>query len=165
MRRTGALLGSLIFLVLAPGSVAGLIPWWITDWKTAAAFSGKEELRLAGFVLLGLGLVPLLESFARFALIGLGTPAPIAPTSYLVVSGFYRYVRNPMYAGVVTVIFGQALVFADLRLLAYAVLVWLTFELFVLIYEEPVLERTYGEEYARYRTNVPRWIPRFHNTP
>ena len=160
MRKIGALLGSLTFLVLAPGTVAGLIPWWITHWQAAAEFSGQEALRLAGFLLLTLGLVPLLESFGRFALEGQGTPAPIAPTVHLVVSGFYRHVRNPMYVGVTTVIVGQALVFADVRLLAYAVFVWLMFALFVVIYEEPVLERTYDGEYTRYRANVPRWIPR-----
>ena len=101
------------------------------------------------------------KSFARFALKGLGTPAPIAPTAHLVVSGFYRFVRNPMYVGVLAAILGQALVFANWRLFAYAGLVWLMFELFVLIYEEPTLKRTFGQEYAAYRANVPRWVPRF----
>lgn len=160
MRKLGAILGSLIFFLLAPGTVAGFVPWWITGWQSAAVLPGQAAAQLVGFALVGLGLVPLLDSFARFALVGLGTPAPIAPTSSLVVSGFYRYVRNPMYLGVVTVILGQALVFADVRLVVYAVLVWVAFALFVLGYEEWVLARRYGDEYAQYCENVPRWVPR-----
>jgi protein-S-isoprenylcysteine O-methyltransferase Ste14 len=110
--------------------------------------------------LVGLGIIPVLESFARFAWKGLGTPAPIAPTKHLVVSGFYRYVRNPMYVGVVSAILGQALLFGDVRLLAYAAAVWLATFLFVVVYEEPALRRQFGEEYANFRKHVPRWIPR-----
>src|SRR5882762_8775098 len=97
------------------------------------------------------------DSFARFALQGLGTPAPIAPTQNLVVTGLYRYVRNPIY---VALILGQAALFGDQRLLAYGVLVWLAFHAFVVGYEEPVLVRRFGTEYEDFRANVPRWIPR-----
>jgi protein-S-isoprenylcysteine O-methyltransferase Ste14 len=96
----------------------------------------------------------------RFVVEGRGTPAPIAPTENLVVSGLYRYVRNPMYLSVVTVIAGQAWLFASVVLLAYAGLVWLTFMVFVRIYEEPTLRRQFGAAYERYRSHVPRWIPR-----
>jgi protein-S-isoprenylcysteine O-methyltransferase Ste14 len=100
------------------------------------------------------------DSFARFALEGLGTPAPIAPPQKLVVTGLYRYVRNPIYFAVVSVIFGQALLFGDRVLLWYGALLWLFFHLAVVIYEEPTLEETFGTEYESFRTNVPRWIPR-----
>ena len=103
----------------------------------------------------------LLESFGRFALQGVGTPAPIFPTQYLVVKGFYRYVRNPMSIAVVSVILGQALLLGNIRVLAYAIFVWLAFHLFVLIYEEPTLRKSFGVEYETFCAHVPRWIPRF----
>ena len=91
---------------------------------------------------------------------GLGTPAPVFPTRHLVVSGFYRYSRNPMYIAVVSVILGQGLVFGSFRLLEYGALVWLGFHLFVLTYEEPVLRKTFGAEYDNFCAHVPRWLPR-----
>ncbi len=160
MRRVPAILGSAVFLVLAPGFVAGVVPWWISRWRLQAPFFGFASFRIAGGVLLALGFVGLVDSFARFALQGLGTPAPVAPTKHLVVTGLYRFVRNPMYVSVTSAIFGQALVFGNVRLLEYGALVWLAFHLFVLLYEEPTLKKTYGAEYEAYRAAVPRWIPR-----
>jgi len=102
----------------------------------------------------------LLDSFAHFALEGLGTPAPVFPTRTLIASGLYRYVRNPMYVAVLSLMVGQGLVFGNLDLLAYAAIIWLAFHFFVLGYEEPKLRKTYGEQYKRFCANVPRWIPR-----
>src|SRR5947209_9322056 len=104
MKRTFALLGSAIFLVIAPGTLAVLIPRWITRWQFQPPLLGFSGLRTLGVVLIVLGLPVLLDSFARFALQGLGTPAPVAPPSRLVVTGFYRYVRNPMYVAVLSLI-------------------------------------------------------------
>jgi protein-S-isoprenylcysteine O-methyltransferase Ste14 len=109
MRRVWASLGSAIFFVLAPGTLAGFLPWSITQWRLQPAFLGQDWLRGAGFAMIALGLVPLVSSFVRFALDGLGTPAPIAPPKNLVVTGFYRHVRNPMYVGVVFTQIGEAL--------------------------------------------------------
>jgi protein-S-isoprenylcysteine O-methyltransferase Ste14 len=95
-----------------------------------------------------------------FRAAGLGTPAPIAPTQHLVVTGLNRYVRNPIYVTVAAVIFGQALLFGDWRLFAYGAVVWLVFHLFVVGYEEPTLKRSFGAEYEAFCINVPRWIPR-----
>ena len=106
------------------------------------------------------GVPGLLDSFARFALEGLGTPAPIAPPQKLVVTGLYRYVRNPIYIAVVAVIFGQALLFGDGRLLWYGALLWVSFHVVVVVFEEPALQQTFDTEYESFRTNVPRWIPR-----
>jgi protein-S-isoprenylcysteine O-methyltransferase Ste14 len=103
----------------------------------------------------------LLDSFARFALQGIGTPAPVFPTRHLVISGLYRYVRNPMYVSVVLTILGQGLVFGNLTLIEYGALVWLLFHAFVRVYEEPVLTATFGDEYRSFCRQVPRWIPRF----
>ena len=106
------------------------------------------------------GVAVVLDSFARFALQGLGTPAPVLPTRHLVVSGLYRYVRNPMYVGVLGIILGQGLLIGDGRLFAYGVLLWLVVHVFVVGYEEPTLRRSFGSEYEVFRHNVPRWIPR-----
>lgn len=160
MPEVKAILGSALFFVAAPVVVAGFVPWWITHWEFRRAFLGVEQTRIIGIVLIIVGAVGLLDSFARFALQGLGTPAPIAPTRNLVVTGLYRYVRNPMYVAVVAAIFGQAVLFGERHLVLYGALVWFACHLFVITYEEPTLRRTYAEEYETYRANVPRWIPR-----
>jgi protein-S-isoprenylcysteine O-methyltransferase Ste14 len=110
-------------------------------------------------VLVAAGTLVLLDSFARFAIKGLGTPAPVFPTRYLVISGLYRYVRNPMYVAVVSVIAGQGLIFENVRVLEYGALVWLGFHLFVVAYEEPTLRATFGPEYESFCRGVSRWIP------
>ena len=155
-----AILGSIVFLFVAPGIVAGFIPGVLTGWRFGPPLLGFEPLRWLGALLLLLGAVLLLETFARFALQGRGTPAPIAPTKTLVVTGSYRFVRNPMYVAVVSLILGQGLLFGSVPALVYGLLVWLTVHLFVLVYEEPTLSSSYGDQYDRYRANVRRWIPR-----
>jgi len=157
MKRPAAVLGSALFLVLAPGTVAGLVPWWITHWW---APPHHPALTALGWVLIGLGGVLLADCFARFALQGLGTPAPVAPTARLVVSGAYRWVRNPMYVAVTALILGQAAVFASLPLMLYGYTIWAAFHAFVLGYEEPTLRRTFPDAYAAFFAAVPRWIPR-----
>jgi len=159
-RKMWAVLGSALFLIIAPGIVAGFIPWWISKWNVQAPFLGFVPLRALGALLLVVSVLVLLESFARFALQGVGTPAPVFPTRHLVVNGLYRYVRNPMYLAGVSIIFGQAMILGSVSLLAYGVLVWLTFHLFVLAYEEPTLRKTFGTEYDAFCANVPRWVPR-----
>ena len=110
-----AVLGSVVFLLIAPGFIAGLVPWWISRWHMQPAFLGLTVFRLAGVALIGMGIPVLLDSFARFALQGRGTPAPILPPEHLVVTGLYRYVRNPMYVGVLMVIAGQGLLLGNAR--------------------------------------------------
>jgi len=158
--RIKAALGSLAFLVLAPGIVAGLIPWLITGWSPLPPGDWPGILRWAGVILIAAGFAVVLEAFARFAWVGLGTPAPVAPTRALVVSGFYRYVRNPMYVAVGALIFGQAVLFASWGTALYGVAIVIAFDTFVRLYEEPTLLRAYGERYAAYCAVVPRWIPR-----
>jgi len=156
-----AIIGSAVFLVIAPGFVAGLVPWWISQWRLEASLLGRPLIRWVGGVLVTLGAVGLLDSFIRFALQGAGTPAPVFPTRHLVVTGLYRYVRNPMYVAVVSTILGQGLILGNVKLLEYAGLVWLFFHLFVLVYEEPTLRASFGPEYTVFCAEVPRWIPRF----
>ena len=158
MRKPSAIAGSAAFLILVPGVVAGLIPWFLTDGYGQPLSS--PAMVAAGSVLILAGLAVLLHSFARFAFEGAGTPAPIAPTETLVVGGAYRYVRNPMYVAVLSIIFGQAVLFADWSLVAYAGIVAVTVFTFVKLYEEPTLARRYGSEYEAYRRAVPGWLPR-----
>jgi len=159
MRRGLAALGSAVFFVLAPGMVGGLAPWWISR-RGADSIALGWPLRSLGVLLVAAGAAVLLDSFARFAWQGLGTPAPVFPTRRLVVTGLYRYVRNPMYVAVVAVILGQSLLLGSPRVLGYGALVWLAFHLFVVAYEEPALRAAYADEYKRFCANVPRWIPR-----
>jgi protein-S-isoprenylcysteine O-methyltransferase Ste14 len=161
MRKFLAVVGSAVFLVIAPGFIAGWVPWWISHWQVEAPFFGIQLFRYVGTALLALGLAGLLDSFLRFALQGIGTPAPVFPTRHLVVSGLYRYVRNPMYVAVVSAILGQGLLLGNLKLLEYGGLVFLLFHLFVLVYEEPTMKATFGAEYESFCARVPRWIPRF----
>ena len=153
-------LGSILFLIAAPGTVAGVVPWWISRYQPGPPFLGFEPFRWLGLVLLPLGGVLLAETFARCALVGRGTPAPIYPTEKLVVTGSYRFVRNPMYVAVLALVFGQALWFSDPGVLGYGLGLWLVVHLFVVGYEEPTLRRTFGARYDAYRGAVRRWIPR-----
>ena len=157
MRPFRAALGSAAFFVLAPGTVVGLVPWAITGWRLAEPWPGW--VRVVGAVLVAAGLVPLAHAFVQFARAG-GTPAPVAPTAHLVVSGFNRFVRNPMYVGVTTMIVGQGLLFGLPAVLVYALVVWATTAAFVRLYEEPTLRRMFGAEYDAYRAAVPAWRPR-----
>jgi protein-S-isoprenylcysteine O-methyltransferase Ste14 len=160
MRKFAAILGSALFFLVAPLMVAFIAPWWIAGWHMAPPFLGERLFRAAGFLIVVVGAVPLVESFARFALEGLGTPAPVAPTQRLVVTGFYRYVRNPMYVGVAMIIAGHALVLGSAWVFAYGAMVVLAFNIFVRVYEEPTLRRQFGQEYAEFCAHVPRWLPR-----
>jgi len=96
----------------------------------------------------------------EFAARGLGTPAPIAPTKYLVTTALHRFVRNPMYIGVAIAIVGEAIIFHSLHVAIYAALMLLIAHVFVVLYEEPTLQRQFGESYEEYRRQVPRWVPR-----
>ena len=160
MRRLWTAIGSLAFLVLAPGVVAGLIPWWLTGWDVREPLPLWFPLRILGAALIIAGAGALVHAFARFVMEGIGTPAPVAPTERLVVGGLYRYVRNPMYLAVAATIFGQALLLGRPVLLAYGAVFSVFVAAFVHWYEEPTLARSFGEEYELYRRAVPRWWPR-----
>lgn len=156
-RFAGPILKTLVFVILVPGTVLLLVPYLLL---------AKDVPRPAGLVN-WLALVPcalgaaiLLKCAWDFAVVGLGTPAPIDPTKSLVVSGLYRFVRNPMYVGVDLVLLGEAVLLSSLRLLEYALLVGIGFHLFVLAYEEPTLRKQFGASYQAYCQAVPRWIPR-----
>jgi protein-S-isoprenylcysteine O-methyltransferase Ste14 len=158
MRKMTAAAGSAVFLVIAPGVVAGLVPWWLTRWRVGAAY--PVPVRVTGAVVTGAGAAALLGAFAQFAIQGQGTPAPPAPTEQLVVRGLYRHVRNPMYLAVLAVITGQAILLGRPVLLGYDAVVGAAFIAFVYGYEQPALTRRYGAQYDAYRRAVPGWWPR-----
>jgi protein-S-isoprenylcysteine O-methyltransferase Ste14 len=157
-------LRALFFTVLMPGTALVLFPSWILRGQPRPGVAVAEP-RLLGLLLIAAGLVPLLASIRDFAVSGRGTLAPIDPPRKLVRVGLYRHVRNPMYVGVVTALLGEALFFQSRALAIYAVVVWLVFHLFVVLYEEPHLAGAFGDEYVMYRNAVPRWIPRFRAEP
>src|SRR3954468_14067153 len=149
--------GSALFFALAPGVVAGVVPWALTGWDaepTAPLWQGL------GVALLAAGTAVLVGAFARFVREGIGTPAPVAPTQHLVVGGLYRFIRNPMYVAVVSCVIGQALLLSREVLWGYALGLMALFYAFVRGYEEPTLSRRFGSEYEAYRRAVPGWYPR-----
>jgi protein-S-isoprenylcysteine O-methyltransferase Ste14 len=153
-----AIAKTLIFTVFVPGTVAGYVPWRLR--RHAAPVTGAEEWVALAVIAIGIAIY-LCTAFWGFALVGGGTPSPIAPTKILVVKGLHRFVRNPMYIGVALAIGGQAWLFHSLQIAIYMVCMLLTAHLFVIFYEEPTLQKQFGEEYERYRASVPRWFPTF----
>jgi protein-S-isoprenylcysteine O-methyltransferase Ste14 len=152
---------SAVFTVIVPGTMAGLIPYSLTGgWRRAGDLFGLPGAWVGGVALIALGLPVLLAAIYKFASDGLGTPLPAAPTQSLVVTGPHRYVRNPMYIAVATVIVGQALVLGQPVLLWYAALFVVATTAFVYFYEQPALSRQFGDEYRRYCASVPAWLPR-----
>ena len=160
MRIPTAAAGSALFFAIAPGVVAGLVPWWLTGWRVRGPLAHWAPVRVAGVIMLTAGAVVLAQAFVRFVAEGRGTPAPVAPTERLVTGGLYRHVRNPMYVAVVAVITGQALALGQPVLLGYAAAVWITVASFVRWYEEPALARQFGAQYEAYRHSVRAWWPR-----
>jgi len=148
---------ALLFVILIPGTVAGYIPLQIVD---ARAASSRPELTVASILascLIVLGASVLLRCVWDFFARGRGTLAPFDPPRHLVVNGLYRFTSNPMYNGVLAVLLGEAWLFRSTPLLQYAAMIFVLFNLVVLVYEEPALESQFGESYRAYRRAVPRW--------
>ena len=157
MSRLRAVLGSAAFVLFGgPTIVAGLVPWLLTRWDADDPSTVSQVL---GIALLVLGGALVLETTARFALQGRGTPAPFAAPERFVARGSYRVVRNPMYVGVLALIVGQALLLGREVLLLWAATAALMFHLFVVLHEERELSRRFGAEYDAYRKRVGRWLP------
>jgi len=152
-------LKTLIFSILVPGTVAGIIPWLLLQR------SGNLVLRIPSVWMIG--LLPLLLGVGlylwcagAFTFIGKGTPAPIDAPRVLVVQGLYRWVRNPMYIAVLSVVIGEAILFRSILLVEYALVLWGMFHMFVVFVEEPLLRSQFGASYETYFRTVPRWLPR-----
>ncbi len=151
---------TLIFTILVPGTVAVLVPWMLLPYSTRPSLP-IGVFRSAGWVLILSGAGIYFRCAWDFAVSGRGTPAPIAPPEDLVLRGLYRFVRNPMYIGIVLVLAGEAVLLASLIHFGYSAIVLLCFHLFVVLYEEPNLQRKFGRSYENYCATVPRWIPGF----
>ena len=158
MRRSTAAIGSVAWFVVIGGTFAGLVPWLITGWQLHRPWPYWVVAQVAGVVLICAGLVPAVHVFVQFTRAG-GTPIPLAPTRRLVVSGFNRYVRNPIYVGSVMIFAGEALLFGRPSLLLYTAVGWAAAAAFVHWYEEPSLARRFGAEYEAYRARTWRLLP------
>ena len=148
-------LRALLWAIVLPGVGAILLPWLIVGQPSVP--TGAAWI---GLVPLALGLPLSLWCVILFAVRGRGTPAPWDPPRRFIAVGPYRIVRNPMYLGAGSVIAGEAILFSSWPLALYLVAIVIVWHLFVVGYEEPALEREFGDEYRAYRSRVPRWLPR-----
>jgi len=152
--------GTAVFVLLLPLQIAGTVPWVLTRWQVRPPLLGLGGVRWLGAALVLAGLPVLGATIVRFVRQGRGVPAPVLEAQRLVVTGLYRYVRNPMYIAVLSVIAGQGLLFGSPPVLRYAAAVAVGFHLFVLLHEEPSLRHRFGAEYEAYCRAVRRWWPR-----
>ena len=159
MRRSVAAAVSAAWFVTVGGTFGCVLPYLLDYWHFHSPLPYWGIARVAAIPLICAGLVPVVHSFVEFFRAA-GTPVPAAPPPRLVVSGFYRYVRNPIYAGFLAVLLGEALLFGSAGLLEYALIAWAIGAAAVRWYEEPRLARAFGAEYARYRRCVRAWLPR-----
>ncbi len=153
-------LRTLLFTILVPGTVLVLLPLALVASSVGPRFDFGPA-SYSGLVPLLAGLSVIVACFVDFVRRGRGTPAPYDPPRELVITGLYRYVRNPQYVGVVLVVVGEALLSGAAVLFGYAAFLAVAYHLFVRYYEEPTLSRLFGEAYAQYRVSVPRWLPRY----
>ena len=154
-----AALKTLIFTILVPGTLLGIVPWLLLHWSGEAVML-PLSIWLIGLLPLLLGVGLYFWCAGAFTFIGKGTPAPIDAPIFLVREGPYQWVRNPMYIAVLSTISGEAILFHSLLLVAYLLLLWVAVHLAVLFIEEPMLRRRFGESYETYLRTVPRWLPR-----
>ncbi|HXE83384.1 MAG TPA: isoprenylcysteine carboxylmethyltransferase family protein [Gemmatimonadales bacterium] len=152
-------LRSLLWTVLLPGMIAGYVPWrWFGISQVRPDLT--KPLDLLGLLVIVTGAALLGTCIWEFASRGRGTLSPVDPPKELVVQGLYRYVRNPMYVAVSTILLGEALLARSTALLVYWGIFFAAANLFVMLYEEPALRRQFGDSYVRYQQRVGRWLPR-----
>jgi protein-S-isoprenylcysteine O-methyltransferase Ste14 len=157
-------LKTLVFSILVPGTVAGVIPWLLLQGAAGPVLL-LPSIWMVGFLPLLLGVGLYLWCAGAFTFIGKGTPAPIDAPVVLVKEGPYQWVRNPMYIAVLSVVIGEAILFRSFLLAGYALLVAVVVHMFVVFVEEPSLRSQFGESYETYLRTVPRWLPRPPLTP
>lgn len=154
-------LRSLLWTILLPGFFAGFVPLQFFGLARVQLSLGSP-LHLVGLLSVGVGAALLMACIWEFARSGRGTLSPVDPPRELVVQGLYRYVRNPMYLSVTTIVFGEVMLTGSRALLLYWAIWFAAVNLFVIGYEEPTLRRQFGESYERYTREVRRWLPRNH---
>ena len=150
---------NLLFTILQPGLVAGLIPLWITGVRINNIFDEVWQLHhYIGTIAFLIGFVIMLWCIISFAVKGRGTLSPVDPTKKLLISGLYYFSRNPMYVGVILILIGEAIFFQSANLWVYLFFVFVGFNIFVIHIEEPRFRKDFGEEYKLYCQKVRRWI-------
>ena len=150
---------NLVMIVLFPGTVVVYIPYRLLDPFTIPPVTSWSWIQYGAVLLMTIAAFILLRSIWSFALVGRGTLAPFDETQKLIVVGLYRYVRNPMYVGVILILLAESLFFWSSTLLSYAGLCFVVANILVIAYEENRLRYKYGDEYRRYCQHVGRWIP------
>lgn len=152
------LLRAIAYTALVPGLLVVVIPLLIL--RANPASTASPLLSWAGPVLMSAGALLIAWCVRDFVRAGRGTPSPTEPPVRLVESGPFRWSRNPLYLGILAVLSGEALWWWSSALLSYAIGTWMSLELFLQLYEEPALERRFGESYRAYRRRVRRWVGR-----
>jgi len=153
---------TLIFTIIVPGAVIALIPYLLLS-GAQSPFAHIGPFQLFGLIPMAIGVAIYFRCAWDFTSTGKGTPAPIDPPKHLVARGLYRFVRNPMYVGVLIALLGEAWLFSSWSLVIYAMIIITWQHLFVVFYEEPALKRKFGESYSDYLARTPRWSPRFNS--
>lgn len=161
MRKPAAAATSLMWFVVIGGTFGCLLPYLLGDWRFHEPLPYWDIARAVGALLICAGLVPVVASFVDFFKAS-GTPVPVASPQRLVVTGFYRYVRNPIYVGFQVILIGQTLLTGSPGMLIYTSIAWGIGAAAVRFYEEPTLSRKFGADYQVYRRAVHAWMPRLH---
>jgi protein-S-isoprenylcysteine O-methyltransferase Ste14 len=155
-----ALVRALAYATVFVGFVLVFLPARILDWAGVTRPSPVGRVQIIGAIITVLGAVLALWCVITFAMVGRGTPAPFDPPRRLVVAGPYGYVRNPMYLGAGLALAGAAIFYETVTLGLFLLLFLVATHAFVVLYEEPTLRRSFGDEYAGYCARVDRWLPR-----
>jgi len=154
---TSLILRNIIFTILQPGVVAGLVPWLLVPNLLQSA-RHPSLAGIVGLCLFIVGLIILLVCIAQFARDGKGTLSPLDPTKNLVATGLYKYSRNPMYVGVTSMLAGECIMTGSETLIVYTIAVFIVFNLFILLHEEPRMKKDFGDSYVAYTKRVRRWF-------
>jgi len=150
-------LRAVLFIIVMPGAVAGWLPWYVAGAPSDVWGASHDAWRL-GALLVVAGWAVLLWCAREFAVRGQGTPGPWDAPRQLVITGLYRFTRNPMYVAVLIAILGQAIWFQSRQICWYALMVAVAIQLMVVLYEEPTLQHDFGDQYMEYRRRVRRWL-------
>jgi protein-S-isoprenylcysteine O-methyltransferase Ste14 len=152
------LIRNLVFTILQPGIVAGLIPYLVVRDQFRQTLSFQQPQQIVGLLVFMIGFAAMTYCIYLFAVDGRGTLSPFDRTQKLVVKGLYRFSRNPMYVGVIGMLLGESIFFHGYILWIYTLLVFIVFNGFIFFIEEPRLEKDFGEAYLEYCRKVRRWI-------
>ncbi|HEV2046317.1 MAG TPA: isoprenylcysteine carboxylmethyltransferase family protein [Chthoniobacterales bacterium] len=154
------LVRAVVYATLFIGFLLVYLPARFLAWSGIVRPEVIGGQQIAGMIIVTIGGAIALWCVFAFVFIGKGTPAPFDPPRKLVIRGPYRFVRNPMYIGAGIALAGAALFYGSMSILIYAVAFLVAVHLFVLLYEEPTLRRTFGDDYNEYCSRVKRWLPR-----